>query len=451
MCHFLSLVLLAVAAAAPAQTLNVRCGDVTYAYPAEGLGDILSTPTALTIKGKTFSLNDIACLEVAATEVESNTVSVVYSGTAATVVISGDLADIVSAKVSGAHVTLLQGNTEEEITYTLSGSTDNGSLYMDGKLKSTLVLNGVTIHNPDSAAINVQNGKRLAVELASGTENVLSDGLAGTDDGSDAHKACFYVQGHTEFSGGGALTITGNVKHGLTSHEYCQVKKSVGSITVQAAGDALHVSQYYEQRGGVVTLTAASDGIDVSTTSDLSDEYNGQVIISGGTLVSTTTGAASDAVKCDTDVSMTDGTVTLTATGAGGRALNVNGSVEITGGYISGITTGDSYADGTNDERKPHAMAVDANVTIGGGDVYFASVNNKSFKVDNIFRIDGGTLMGIGGKSVTPSAISSQGYKTYSGVRVSGGSTLEYDGVSFAVPAAFSLSNAYILVSRAGL
>ncbi len=450
--RFIPLLLLLVACAASAQTLNVRMGSVTYAYPAEGLGNVLTSPTALTILGKEYPIEALTCLEVDNSEVEDNTVNVVYAGAEASVVVAGNIANVVSAEVNGAHVALLQGDTEEELTYTLSGSTTDGSFYMDGKLKATLVLDGVSIHNPDSAAINIQNGKRIAVELSEGSTNVLSDGLAGADDGSDAHKACFYVQGHTEFSGAGQLTITGNVKHGLSSHEYLQIKKSVGAITVASAkGDGFHVSQYYEQRGGVVSITAEGDGIDVSTTSDLTDEYNGEIIISGGTLVSTVSGSSSDAMKCDTNVTMSDGNVSLTSTGAGGRALNVNGSVELTGGYISGVTTGGTYAEGTDDERKPHAMAVDVNLTLSGGEAYFASMNNKSFKVDNIFRIDGGTHMGIGGKSVTPSAISSQGYKTYTGVKVSGGSAVSYDNVSFTVPANFSLNSAYILVSRAGL
>ncbi|MCD8281772.1 MAG: carbohydrate-binding domain-containing protein [Prevotella sp.] len=446
------LLLLLVACNAAAQTLDVNAGQVTYAYPGEEVGDVtFPTTETFAIAGKTFNTADVTSLEVVSDEVADNTVNIVYSGSSASVVISGNIADIVSAEIDGAHVTLLQGDAEDEITYTLSGSTDDGSLYMDGSLKATFVLNGVTIHNPDSAAVNIQDGKRIAIELADGTTNTLSDGLAGADDGSDAHKACLYVQGHTEFSGAGALTVTGNVKHGIISHEYCQIKKSVGSITVSAQNDGFHISQYYEQRGGVVTITSIGDGIDVSTTGDSSDEDNGMIIISGGTLTSTASGETSDAMKCDTDVTMTDGTVKLLATGDGGRALNVNGSVNISGGYIEGITTGGVYKEDTDDERKPHAMAVDENLTIDGGEVYFASMNNKSFKVDGKFLVNGGTVMGIGGKSVSASSGCTQTVNTYDKVSITDGATVSYDGVSFTVPASFAISKGYVLVSREGL
>ncbi len=431
----------------------VHLGQVSYAYAAEGLGDINTSTSALTIGGKEYAISDISSIEIDDSEVIDNNVSVIYDGSLAYVTIVGNVADIVSAHIDGAHVTLLQSaDATDEITYTLSGNTSDGSLYLDGKLKSTIVLDGVSIHNPDSAAINVQNGKRIAVVLNSGTENVLSDGLAGTNDGSDAHKACFYVQGHTEFEGEGTLTITGNVKHGMTSHEYLQVKKSVGAITIASAvGDGLHISQFYEQRGGLVTVHASGDGIDVSTTSDSSDDNNGEILLSGGTLVSDVSGATSDAMKCDADLSMTGGNVSLTASGEGGRALNVNGSVSISDGYISGVTVGGTYDEGGDDDRKPHAMAVDESLTITGGEVYFASMNNKSFKVDNLFRLNGGTVMGIGGKSVSPSAVSTQGYKSYVDVKITAGSTVSYDDVSFTVPSNFAINSAYVLVSRQGL
>ncbi len=447
----LPFLLLLLAATATAQTLNVNIGQVTFAYPAEGLGDVLVTASDITIGGKAYSIDDISSMGIDDVTVDDNTVSVVYNGATASVVIAGSLADVVSASVNGAHVTLLQGDTNDEITYTLGGSSDDGSLYMDGAYKATFVFDGLMLHNPDSAAVNIQDGKRIAFELVEGTTNTLSDGLSGDDDGTDAHKACVYVQGHTEISGAGTLTVTGNVKHGITSHEYLQVKKSAGAITVTAVNDGFHVDQYYEQKGGEVSITSSGDGIDVSETDDDSDENNGKIIISGGTLDITATGETSDAMKCDTDVLISGGTTKLLATGDGGRALNVNGSVNISGGYIEGVTLGGIYDEDGGDERKPHGMAVDEDLTIEGGEVYFASMSNKSFKVDGAFAIKGGTLMGIGNKAADDPTDDSQSYNTYKKVEVTGGSTVSYDGVSFTVPEDFAVSSANVIVSREGL
>jgi hypothetical protein len=89
----------------------------------------------------------------------------------------------------------------DEVTYTLSGAAAKGSFYMDGEYKSTIALNGVNLTNPDSAAICIDNGKRINVVLTDGTSNTLVDGVGGTQ------KACFFINGHAEFKGSGAPNL----------------------------------------------------------------------------------------------------------------------------------------------------------------------------------------------------------------------------------------------------
>ena len=451
----LSLALVATATAAFSQTLNVNVDQVTYAYPAAGTGDISLTESSVTVCGKSFPISSIASINVDNSTVADNTVSVVYSGTTARVTVSGNIADLVTASVNGAHVTLLQSESvADEITYTLSGTTTDGSLYMDGSLKATFVLNGVTIHNPDSAAISIQDGKRIDVVLPEGTASTLSDGINGTDDGSDAHNACFYVNGHTEFKDAGSLTITGNVKHAFTSDEYCIVKASAGTITVKSAvGDGFHIGQYYQQNGGVVSITATGDGLDVGAKKDTTKDLNGQLLLNGGTLTATVSGETSDAMKCDADLTMAGGTVTLLSTGDGGRAVNCNGSVNISGGRLEGVSCGAVYDSGGKNERKCHGIKSDANITFSGGEVYVAVAGNKgvAFKTDYKLLFNGGTAMGIGAKECTAASASTQGSKKYVGVTVSAGGTVSYNGVSFTVPSQYSNSSANVIVSCAGL
>ena len=45
--------------------------------------------------------------------------------------------------------------------YILAGNSSNGSFYMDGDHAMGLVFNQLSLINPDSAAINIQNGKFL--------------------------------------------------------------------------------------------------------------------------------------------------------------------------------------------------------------------------------------------------------------------------------------------------
>ena len=140
---------------------------------------------------------------------------------------------------------------DQEITYSLSGATTNGSFYMSGKYDQTLELNGVTLNNPDSAAVNLQNGKRTKVVITGGSTNNFSDGLTGSDDGSDGHKAAFYIEGHAKWSGAGVASITGNVKHAYFSDEYTLFESTLGTLHFNSKdGDGMHVSEPVFQDAG---------------------------------------------------------------------------------------------------------------------------------------------------------------------------------------------------------
>ena len=60
----------------------------------------------------------------------------------------------VDVTVSGGHVTANHGETKS-ICYVVSGTTTNGSLTIVGEKKYAVKLNGVSITNPDSAALNL--------------------------------------------------------------------------------------------------------------------------------------------------------------------------------------------------------------------------------------------------------------------------------------------------------
>jgi len=475
------------------QTMNVNIGDVTYAISAKDAGDMTFTDaTSLTIGAKTYTLADITSIVVDDSSVTDNTVNVTYSTSGAKVLIAGNLAPYVSATVNGANVTVLAtSDLEELVTYTLSGSSSNGSFYMDGSYKMALVFNELTLTNPDSAAVNIQNGKHIAITLSDGTTNSLVDG--GTDDGlSDSHKAPLVINGHSSWTGSGSLTLTGNVKHGYFSDEYTSLESGLGTITVASAvGDGFHVNEYFQMAAGTVNITAAGDGVDVGLKNSSTDELNGMFVFSGGTLNVTTSGNAYKALKSDStmtitggtivaettgsgeydesdaDVSacaaakcaifnMSDGTVSLTSTGNGGKGLNCDGNITISGGSLTVVTTGDIYEYSSTLTTKPQGIKSDASIYLNGGTVFSAAgaydAGAAPFKADGYIYTNGATMMGIGDKKVTPTALSSCGYNnSNTGVSVTGGGTLTYSGVSFTVPSIYSNSSAKIIVSSSSM
>ena len=115
--------------AAISQTLNVVVGEVTYQVPASQAGDMLYDDGAtLSIMGKTFKISEIDNMYVDATAVVDNTVGVVYDGNTAAVTVAGNVMKNLDVVAKGADVSIVQGSDQaDEITYTLSGQSSDGS------------------------------------------------------------------------------------------------------------------------------------------------------------------------------------------------------------------------------------------------------------------------------------------------------------------------------------
>lgn len=150
--HITFLLFLLIAVATSAQTLNVVTDNVTYAFPASKVGEMTyKDGTTLTIGGKEFTISDINKIYVDDSEVTDNEVAVTYNSTNATVTVAGNVAQYVTPTVSGAHVSIVQSNTDDvdgnEITYSLSGASSDGEFYMSGKYKCSIDLNGVSLTN----------------------------------------------------------------------------------------------------------------------------------------------------------------------------------------------------------------------------------------------------------------------------------------------------------------
>ena len=241
-----------------AQTLNVQQGQVTYKFPAEQTGQMsYSNGTALNVMDKTFTLAEVTKMYVDESAVVDNTVSVVYNGSAVSVVVAGNVAKYLTITTSGAHVNIAQSSDlAEEITYTLSGSSTDGEFYMSGSYKATVELNGLSLTNTNpvtsGAAIHIQNGKRIKVKVITGTINTLVDAASGSQ------KGALYIKGHAEFAQYGTLNITGKTKHGIKTGEYFSIKNATINVT-SAAGDGVNCAQYFLMESGTLNLSGLSD------------------------------------------------------------------------------------------------------------------------------------------------------------------------------------------------
>lgn len=423
------------ASVASAQTLQVNTGNVTYSFPAEQTGVMSFTGgTSLDVMGKTFTIADLSTITVDNVTVADNTVEITYGGTSASVRIAGNIARYITAGVSGAHVVITQSeevgdDTCGEITYSLTGTSSDGSFTLNADYKASLELSGLNLTSSSGAAINIQSGKRTAIRVKEGTENSLSDATGGSQ------KAALYCKGHLEFKQKGKLSVTGNCAHAIAAKEYIEVKNT--SITIPSAKkDGINCNQYFMIESGSVKITdSGDDGIQVAfkDATNREEEDTGNFILKGGTLDITNSSAAAKAIKAEGDfiatkgeitatvkgigiwdstnkktkaaacigvdgnVDISGGSFTLTATGGGGKGISVDGSLLISDGTFAITTTGGhlAYVNGT----------LNQNYT-GNADNLNSDYKSspKGIKVDGTITIDGGAITidtkGAGGEGI---------------------------------------------------
>ena len=296
-----------------------------------------------------------------ASAIDKNTVNIVYNGTTATVTVASNISSYVTVTSgSSSHVKIVQSadfagvdkttdNEDGEIIYSLSGTSTDGEFYMEGSFKATVELNSLTLTNPSGPAINIQDGKRIAVSAKKSTTNTLTDGA------NDTYNGCFHCKGHTKLKGKGTLNVVGNSKHAVYSKEYIEVKNLTLNITT-AKKDAIHCKEYFLMESGTVNITGATeDGIQVELdgttstgiTANHEDEDTGNFYQTGGTL--TISGYGGKAIKADGSITYSGGTQNFntndTSAATGISQIEANASADVTyynlqGRKISTISKG---------------------------------------------------------------------------------------------------------------
>ena len=376
------------------QALNVHMGSIIYQFPAEEAGDMeFTNGETLTIMGKTMELNAIDSITINESTVQDNAVSITYSGTTATVTVAGNVAQYVTPTVNGAHVSMDQTNTSDidgdEITYTLAGTTTNGSFSLSGSYKCTLALAGLTMTNPSGAALNITNGKRIQISAKKDTENTLTDGANGS------HTGCIYSKGQIQLQGNGTLNVAGKTKHAIKSGDYIRIKNLTLNIT-SAKKDGISCNEYFLMQSGTVNISGVGDEgiqceLDGTTstgqTTDHEDEDSGNIYIEGGT---------------------------LTVKNTSGEGIESKGELFISGGDVTV-------------NAKDDAINAASHITISGGTVYACATNNDGIDANGNCYIKGGVIFAIGAREpeVAIDANTEKNFKLY----VTGGTIIAIGGL----------------------
>lgn len=313
-----------------------------------------------------------------------------YTTANATLVTLTDSSATAKGKYTGYEIDGTDVSITAAGTYVFSGDCDNGSITVKkGVTGVTIVLNGLTLTNDDSAAIALNKTAEASLIAAAGTTNTVAD-TAGSNDENAAVKV---KSGAALAIGGtGTLTVDGNAKNGIKGAADAVITVAEVKLNINAANDGLSCDDELNITGGTLSITAGGDAVKASP--DTGDTENsdttslGNVTISGGTL---TLNATEDGIQADGDLTISGGTFHVKTNGGHTTALT-DDSASCKGfkaGKTLTITGGTVNVDSADD-----ALHANADVTITGGTLTLAAG-------DDAVHADNDLVIGARGSSST--------------------------------------------------
>lgn len=316
-------------------------------------------------------------------------VSSAYTSSNATLISFTDSAVTADGAYSGYEIEGTDVSITAAGTYVFSGDCNDGSITVKkGVTGVTLVLNGLTLTNADSAAITLNKTAEAALIAAAGSENTVAD-TAGANDENAAVKVKSGAS--LSLSGTGTLTACGNTKNGIKGASDAVITVDELTLNIEAADDGLSCDDELTIKGGRVNITAGGDAVKASPDTDDAENPDttslGNVTVSGGTMTLT---AANDGVQADGDLMISGGTFAVTANGghttsltddsASCKGLKAGKTLTVSGGTVNVDSADDAL----------HAN----DVTVSGGTLTLASG-------DDAVHADNDLVVGVKGSSST--------------------------------------------------
>ena len=353
-------------------------------------------------------------------------------------IVNIDMSNPTSKEENGVTITV-DGNdvvadhgSQEGICYVVTGTTNDGSLTINGKADFEIELNNADITNTRSTALDIESKYKAFLVLAG--SNRLTDGTTA----DDSHKGALFAKGKLLISGDGSLDVYGTYNNGIHGKSNIVIDKGVNLYVNSTANHGIKAGDDMYINGGIINVEVSAPG---------AKGINGDIDINinGGrtTVVSTANGQwddedletkASAGIACDSVFTMNDGEIYMKSTGSGGKGLKADWEAYINGGKVRIITTGGLYfSDGTTESHNytgntdnlddaysssPKGIKIGTKnehgvLTITDGDIMVRTTGNNAEGMESKGTLDitGGTVL----ISAHDDAINSSGDLTISG------------------------------------
>ena len=226
--------------------------------------------------------------------------------------------------------------------------------------------------NPNGGAINITNSKRIQLSAKKNTTNTLTDG-SGSQKACIYSKGQLQLQGNGVLNVAGnykhaiksasyieiknlTLNITSAVGDGINCEEYLQMKS--GTVTISGVGDdgiqcdlggttaTGEITDHEDEDTGNIYLEGGDLTIHVTADAAKAIKAEGDIRATGTNVTATTSGGglwdadelktkSSSCMSADANMLISGGTLLLTSTGAGGKGINADGNFVATGGNLT--------------------------------------------------------------------------------------------------------------------
>lgn len=154
--------------------------------------------------------------------------------------------------------------------YKITGTLENGMIYIGCKETVKLVFDNAGINNDNGSAI-ISESEKLIIECEADTTNFLSDGKEYTYkrsfENAEKHEATLYAEGKLLLAGKGKLSVSGNYSESITAGELT-VK---GNLQVDAEDNGIIADGGISCLGAHISLTAEKDGMKTDSSISAAD------------------------------------------------------------------------------------------------------------------------------------------------------------------------------------